>query len=389
MKKKLLIVMTTLYNGGAERSLVNLLTELPSDKYEVDLLLFKREGMFVSQVPSNVNFLETPSGLKKMYGPLKNAGLMIPWKLAANVISRIAVRKDREQRYFRWKHFYSKCVEKVPKHYDVALSYVSGEVMYFVDEMVDADKKIVWIHNDYRSAGHPKQKDYPYFERMSGIVSISEACVDILKEEFPAFKDKIYMLENITSSIVVRNRAEEFYPSEYDENGSNILSIGRLSTQKGFDMAIDAAAVMKSKGVTFKWFVIGNGELESELKQRIEKNGVEDCFILLGPRENPYPYIKHCTVFAQTSRFEGKSVVLDEAKILGAPILATNYPTVCDQLTDQVSGKIVKMDAEHIAEGLSEMLDNEDFRKKLSDYLTSREWGNQKEIEKYMELIDK
>lgn len=386
--KKILIVMSTLYNGGAERSLVNFLNELPDDQYDIDLLLFKREGMFMKQVPAFVNVLETPKELKRLYGSVKKAGLSMPTKVVGTAVSSLLTKNSREKRGFRWKYFYSHQIPKMEEKYDLAIAYISGEILYFVDEKVKADKKIVWIHNDYVSAMHPKKYDYSHLANMDKIVSISDSCVDILKEVFPEFANKVCCLPNITSSLVLNKRADECYPKEYEKNGINILSIGRLHEQKGFDMAIKAAKIMKEAKFNFKWFVIGTGELEAELKKQIQMSNVEDCFILIGAKENPYPYIKNCTVFIQPSRYEGKSVVLDEAKILAVPIVATAYPTVGDQLEDKVEGMIVPMNPEGIAEGLLEMAKNEELRKKYSDNLASKEYGNQKEIEQYIQLID-
>lgn len=384
--KSVLIVMPSLYNGGAERSLVNLLNEFPKDRYSIDIILFKRHGMFMGQVPSEYTILETPKSVKRMYGSLTDSGVLLPWRLIGNGISELFTKNSRQKRGFRWKYFYGPVIKKLEKHYDVALAYISGEILYYVDEKVDADRKIVWIHNDYRSAGHPRKFDYKHLKNMDAVVSISEACVDIFKDEFPEFKDKTYMIENITSSKVTRERADEFYPPEYNEMPT-ILSIGRLHEQKGFDMAIEAAAILKTKGVRFKWFVIGSGDLEDVLKAQIKECNVDDCFILLGPRENPYPYIKNSTIFAQTSRYEGKSVVMDEAKILGATILATNYPTVGDQLQNGTEGYVVEMTPQGIAEGIEFLLAEKDYRTKLSSYLMSREYGNQDEINKYLEVI--
>lgn len=380
--------MTSLYNGGAEKSLVNMLNEFPKDKYEIDLLLFKRSGMFLKQVPENVNVLETPTDLKRLYGSLKEAGYLLPKKLVANVVSQVCSHNSREKRGVRWEKFYGSSIKKLDKHYDVALAYISGEVLYYVDEKVNADKKIVWVHNDYRSEGHPKTIDYPHFKNMDAIVSISDTCVDILKEEFPEFSNKVYMLENITSSAVLNSRAKEFVPEEFGTDYINILSIGRLDEQKGFDMAIKASKIMKDSGLKFKWFVIGSGDLKGELEKQIHAAGVGDCFILLGTRENPYPYTKNCDIFVQPSRFEGKSVVIDEAKILAAPIVATAYPTVGDQLLDKVEGMIVPLSVEGIADGLLKMAEDKEMRSKYSDYLASKEYGNQKEIEKYIQLIE-
>lgn len=385
--KKLLIVMSTLYNGGAEKSLVNFLNELPEDKYEIDLLLFKREGMFLKQVPEFVTVLETPEKVKKLYGNLKGAGILMPVKLLGTAVSKIMSKNFREQKSIRWKYFYGPNIPKLQEHYDVAMAYISGEILYYLDEKVEADRKIVWIHNDYKAAKHPRKYDYPHLKNMDYIVSISDMCVNILKDEFPEFADKIGYLPNITSSTVIHNRAEEFYPVEFEKDCFNILSIGRLSEQKGFDMAIEAVGKLKDINKKFKWYIIGNGELKDELQSQIDKAGLQENVVLLGTRDNPYPYIKNCSLFVQPSRYEGKSVVLDEAKILGVPIMATNYPTVGDQLINGTEGIIVDMSSEGIAQGIKDVLEDKKDMAGCVNYLNNRDYGNQSEITLYYDVI--
>lgn len=386
--KKILFVMQALYNGGAERSIVNLLHEISTEEYQIDLLLFKKEGLFLEQIPPNVNLLPSPEAIQRLYSPVRKSGKYLPVKLLGNLAARTKEHWILDARAYRWHHWYSRCIPMLEGHYDTAIAYISGEILFYVDEKVQADRKLVWIHNDYRTARHPKKYDYPHLKNMDGIVSISDKCVDILKEEFPEFREKIYMLPNITSSAVTRNRAEEFRPGEFDGCENNILSVGRMVDQKGFDLAISAAAILKKKGVSFHWFIIGDGEKKSELEQQIKAEGVEDCFFLIGTRENPYPYMKNCTILAQTSRFEGKSVVLDEAKILGAPIAATNYPTVADQVKDGKEAIIMAMNPEGIAAGLETLLRDPEKRENLRRYLLSHEYGNQSTVTGYESLID-
>ena len=98
MKKKILFIMSSLGNGGAERSLVNLLNEIPYDKYDVDLLLFKKSGMFLKQVPSQVNILHRPTVLRKLYGPIKQSGIWFFFKIFTTIISLI-FEKDKDKGY--------------------------------------------------------------------------------------------------------------------------------------------------------------------------------------------------------------------------------------------------------------------------------------------------
>jgi glycosyltransferase involved in cell wall biosynthesis len=386
--KKILFVIPTLRDGGAERSLVNLLTELPPEKYDIDLLLFKMQGTFLSQVPQNVHIIKQPPILKKLYGPVKEAGIYMPVKVLGNAISKILKNGMGEQKAFLWEYFYKKVIDGIDKEYDVAVGYLGGESTYYIVDKVKAKRKIHWVHNDYRTSGMPKKYDLKLFPRVDAIVTISDECLEILKEEFPIFKDKMICIENITSSVVINNRATEFKPKEYIGVENVLLSVGRLSEQKGFDMAISAASKLKKQQINFKWFIIGSGPLESKLKDQIKKEKVEDYVVLIGTKENPYPYIKNCDLFVQPSRYEGKSVVIDEAKILAKPIVATAYPTVRDQIRNANEGVIVELSVDGIYKGLKEMVFDKTKQKEISNYLENHEYGNQTEIKKYIKLIE-
>lgn len=387
--KEILIVMTSLYNGGAEKSLVNFLNELPFDEYQVDLLLFMKRGIFLKQVPEDVNIMETPKEIEKLYGYKVNPGRFFFTKYIGSIISKIFTKSDAERRAFRWKWFYSRVIPNLDKHYDVALGYMPCEIIYYLDEKVNAERKIGWIHNDYRSSKYPHKYDEKHFEKLDALVSISDTCVDILKQEFPKMKNKFYCLQNITSSKIIEKRSKEFYPEEYKEKEVNLISIGRLHEQKGFDLAVYAAKIMKERGINFNWFIIGGGnEGKKKLESLIQEENVKDCVRLLGTKENPYPYIKYATILVQPSRYEGKSVVLDEAKILAAPIVATAYPTVSDQIKQNKEGVIVPLTPEGIANGIEKTILHSEIREKLSLYLQSQEYGNQDEVKKYIKLIE-
>lgn len=383
--KNILIVMNSLYNGGAEKSLVNFLNEIPPQKYNIDLLLFKEEGMFLEQVPKHINRVTTSQDIKILYGNPHDAGWRIIIKLVATIISRVLAKGVHSQKGFRWHHFYSKRLKIVSKVYDIAIAYTSGEIMYYIDEKVVADKKVVFIHNDYKSEKYSKKHDYDHLRNMSSIISISQTCVDVLKEEFPEFKDKIMLLPNISSSIVIKKRSNEFIPAEYSSFTTNILSIGRLCEQKGFDLAIKAAYILKQSSHNFKWFIIGTGKLRVELQEQVNTLGLHDTFIFLGSKSNPYPYISNCSILVQSSRYEGKSVVIDEAKILGKPIVATKYPTINDQINEH-EGIIVGLDATEIANGILQMLKS-GTHESYSRYLLSKEYGNQDDINLYINLL--
>lgn len=392
MKKKLLFVIMHLHMGGAERSLVNLLNEINYDQYEVDLLLIKREGDLIKQLPKQVHLLDTPYELKAVYSNSIDGirgisyfairGISVLYSNVKNKISRCDLTA------IRWNQFYKGFIPRLEKKYDVAIAYLTGPSMYYIADKVAADKKIVFYHNDYLASNSMVNRptDLPYFRRMDIIATISEQCRQSLNKVFPDIKEKFIVIPNITSAKLVRIRADEFFPDEYKNTANIICSIGRLNKQKGFDMAILAAASLKRYGISFDWYVIGEGEEWANLQKLIADNQLEDCFYLLGIRDNPYPYIKNADIVVQPSRFEGKSMVLDEAKILAKPIVATNYTTVRDQLNDN-EGLIVEMTPKGIEQGIQKMLSDEKTRRKYTDYLQQRDYGNANDMNKFYDAL--
>ena len=391
MKTKILFIMSSLRNGGAERSLVNLLQLFDYQKYEVDLLLFQEEGIFLEQLPNEVHILHDCDILHLLYAKGNNRikGIKHPLLTFDHYWGTFWARKKTESMYasrqYRWEHYYKDRIPSIKtKKYDVAISYLHGEQLYYLVDKVDAKRKIAWIHTDYSKLNALEEHDLKYMRQVDSVVSISNICVETLCKTFPSIKEKFCMLPNLTSSSSIKYLAEKEYPKEYEGDEFKIVSVGRLIHLKGFDMAVDAASILKENGLKFSWFILGDGELKTELNMQIKNKNVDDCVFLLGATDNPYKYMDGADILVQTSRYEGKSVVLDEAKILGKPIVVTNYDTVKDQVNDN-EGVIVNMSSEAIAAGIMKIIPRID---EIHTYLNAHEYGNQDEIYKYYQLID-
>ncbi len=394
MKKNLLFILYNLGSGGAEKSFVNLMSCFPADVYNVDVLLFSETGMHQNELPDWVNLLKTP--LELFYGYahtfLRSAGdlrylPMIVSRAFWTAIGRLRARGNLDKsRQIRWKHSYRRLIPALKKHYDVAASYLDGECMYYLIDKVDADRKLTWRHNDYRSEGFDAEMDRPYYAACDQVVAISEECGRIFREVFPEDAEKCVVLPNITSETQVRQLARAFDPPEFARDVPAVLSIGRLTEQKGYDIALNAFALLKRRGIDFHYYIIGAGKLKEDLEALRRELGLEENVTFLGLRENPYPYIRACDVMLQSSRWEGKSMVLDEAKILTKPILATRYSTVGDQLSPQ-EGMVVDMTAEGVADGLAALLGSKEMRETYSAYLQTRHYGNETLVDDYLALL--
>ena len=361
--RKILFVMPALYGGGAEKSLVNLLNLIDYKKYAVDLLLFKQEGLFLTQIPKEVRLLPLTVSLRYaykidmgMFGSLSGfkIGML---RLLGTVVCKVFYKEKAGQQ--RWVKCYKHCLPNLEGNYDIAVGFLEGEASYYVIDKVNAEKKILWIHNDFNEIKKNEDaKIYEsYFQKADSVVSISDKCVQIL--EVP----------------------------EYEKNKFNILSIGRLTRQKGYDFAIDAMKILKEKYSDIHWWIIGAGELEEQLKKQVKDNELEEYITFLGLKANPYPYIRSCDLLVQPSRWEGKSVVLDEAKILAKPILATNYSTIKDQLKDKKEGLITDISPNAIAEGIAKLRENYQLYNSIQSYLDKHEYGNEREVAQYYKLL--
>ena len=186
----------------------------------------------------------------------------------------------------------------------------------------------------------------------------------------------------------MKNTAKVVINEKFSKDDFNIVSVGRLTEAKGFDMAIDALKILKECNVPVHWWIVGDGELRECLEKQVRDNGVERYLTFLGFKSNPYPYMNNADLIAQTSRWEGKSVVLDEAKILGKPILSTAYATVKDQVINGKEGIIVEMNAEAIALEIVHLIKDKSILKSIQQYLMNHDYGNQNEIIRYYELFE-
>ena len=393
MKKQLLFIIPSLNSGGAEKSLISLLSLFDNDKYDVDLLLFRREGLFLEKVPNEVRLVGDVSDYEAFDAGCVSSVKYFLFKgkfITALNRLRYARAFSQSDAYTRDKKLWSflkKVLPKLDKRYDCAVGYLEGNASLYAVECADADKKICFFHNDFKKLGLDETLCREIFGKADSIVTVSAECKKSLDAIFGEFTDKIHIIENIISPKLIRSEAEctDVYDKLSDE--TVILTVGRCSPQKGIDIAVRAAAELKERGLPFKWYHIGAGELFDETAELVKSLDVSDRFIMLGERSGPYPYIGQCDIYVQPSRFEGKSIAIDEAKCLCRPIVVTDFPTVSDQITDGLNGIVCKAESRDIADRVEMLIKSPSLRKSLSDELLREDVGNESEIEKFYSLL--
>jgi glycosyltransferase involved in cell wall biosynthesis len=390
--KDILFVIPDLSAGGAQKSLVNLLSQIDFTKFNVDLFLFNKNGIFINSIPKEVRVLELPNNLNKFNSNLnssvksfiKSGQVKLAYSRVMFTIKNRLIRDKAISEQYAWK-YKSRVMDTPKKKYDVAIGYLEKSSIYFIVDKVKAKKKIGFIHNDYDKLGMKPEFDDKYFEQLDNIVTVSEECGKVLRERFPRHKKKVEVIYNIISPSLINAMSEQRIDMNY--SGVKIVSVGRLCYQKGFDMALKACKALVKDGYEVRWYIIGEGEERERLEKMIEYNNLEDKFSLLGIRENPYPYIRKADIYVQSSRFEGKAIAIDEAKILHKPIIATNFSTVRDQIIDEVNGLVVDMNAKSLYEGIKRLINDLRLKEKLVENISIESLGTEQEIFKLYELL--
>ncbi|SEC07454.1 glycosyltransferase [Paenibacillus sp. GP183] len=394
MRKKVLFIMNNLSCGGAEKALISLLETMDYSVYDVDLFLFKHEGLFLSKIPEQVHLLEEPPEYKYYDMSIKKAVLdclkigrldiALSRAIAGYMFKSKKNRVRCEQRV--WKYI-SKSLKNIDKKYDIAVGYLENNPIYFCIDKVNANKKIGFIHNDYDKLGMDPLLDQKYFEKLDHLVTVSEECGNILKNRFPIYQHKVEVMHNIVSPATINKLS--FEQVNMKDKVIKLVSVGRLNYQKGFELAIETCKELVQNGYPVKWYIIGEGEERGKLEKMIDDNNLQGIVILLGIKENPYPYIKEADIYVQPSRFEGKSIAIDEAKILQKPIVVTNFNTAKDQIKHNENGIIVDMNSRSIFEGITMLIDDEELRNLLKNNLSNEELGTESEINKLYTIFEK
>lgn len=397
--KQILIVSHAMELGGAERSLLGLLNVLDPKRYKIDLFLLRHEGELLEYIPEYVHVLPKVAAYTVLARPMKDTlreGHF--WLTGVRLYAKIkAARYNKKHQYkdsavaLEYSHKYIK--RYMPKinptvEYDLAISFLTPH--YFVAEKVRAKKKIAWIHTDYKKVQINIPSETVMWGKYDYIASISEEVSKSFLEVCPSLRSKLILIENILPERLIKRQAMELDVTKempVIEDGFRLLSIGRYCTAKNFDNVPAICSCLLKKGFKVKWYIIGFGGDEELIRQKIAAAKMEEYVILLGKKENPYPYIRACDLYVQPSRYEGKSVTVREAQMFAKPVVITAYPTSGSQLEDGVDGVVVPMDNEGCADGIAKLLNDPKKMQSLSEACRRRDYSNQKEVEKLYELL--
>ena len=400
MKPRILILMHYMELGGAESALLGLLQSVDPARADVDVFIYDHRGELMQYVPlDRVKLLPESNAYKMIERPLVECvksgqiGVALGRFLASRTVDKSPVPDGMHD--IRIFTRVADCVGPfLPRiqpdvKYDLAISFLMPH--NYVIHKVNAKKKLGWIHTDYSTVYVDVKRELPVWGKLDKIASISEEAGKAFVKVFPTLADKIIPIENILCSSFIRRRAEEDTVTLCpNPSVVKLLTIGRFSPPKKMEEIPCICRKLIDKGLDVQWFIIGFGgdAIEKTVRENVQKEGVADKVVLLGKKENPYPYIKACDIYVQPSRYEGKSITVREAQILCKPVIVTNYPTAPSQVQNGVDGVIVPLEVNACAEGMSKFIRDKEKQTQIVAYLKEHDYGNESEIEKIYKLCE-
>ena len=377
--------------GGSTSNLLSVLNELDYSQYDVTLALYNKNSDFDAMIPKEIsniiylrkthsklvlaiNFCLCFSAWRNVYKELKKHGINVFFKAIVSEMSLTANTRNLEEIY------------------DVAIGCMEGWSDQFVADHVHANKKIMWVHTDIAKAPLGGVVQLEYLKYADYVICISQDSTDSAKKLFPEIRDKIVYVPNVFSPTLIKKRSLEDaldLQNIINYKGFKIISVGRIDNYtKRLDRMIQVSSILKSEGINFKWYYVGEGKDRSAIENMIKEYDIADNFILLGLKMNPYPFILHSDVLCMMSRYEGKPMVVTEAQILGTPPIVIKYSAAYEQIENGVTGLVISdCDNCEFAKQLARIASNQGILDKLKNNMLKIRADYSEGVSKFTELL--
>lgn len=393
--KKILFMCINMNIGGTEKALLTMLNEMDRSKYEITLLMLEEYGGFLNQIPDGIKvmYLKEYKALKKFINDppqllakelIKNrkviGGLSL---LVIYIISKLM--KDISIYY----KYILRNVDTLNEEYDIAIAYAGPMdfISYFVINKIKSKKRVQWIHFDITKIGFNVNFANRIYDKFDKVFVVSNEGKDKLINFLPSLKDKTEVFFNIISCKMIEKMSYEGEGFSDDFDGTRILTVGRLSKEKGQDLIIPVLKKLKENGYKVRWYCIGDGPARKEYEKLVDELNIKDDFIFLGSKLNPYTYMKECNIYVQPSKHEGYCITLGEARCFNNPIVTTNFTGSNEQIVNENTGLVCEISEEGIYRAIKKLLDDKKLYKNIKDNLNNEIVDSTKEIRKLESIL--
>ena len=342
-KCTVVFILPSMETGGVSKMLIATLNSLDKSKYDVDILYLEKEGELLKDIPKWVNLLSVEG-----YKYIKMIFLLL--KNLYHKFGNLLVRKNKKIKV---------------KNYNVGIAFQDGMATWFTAKNIHAQYKFAVIHTDFKEAKYNvdnEEKVYNVFEK---IYCTSNSAKESFLSCMPRFKDRTKVwIPNIDKQNLLKmvDCCTEVPPKT---DRVRLVTVARLSHEKGIDKAIKALSQLVKEGYNIEWYFIGDGPDRKKLEKVVNKLECYSNAIFLGNVQNPYGFIFSSDIYVQPSNYESYCIALAEARALGCAIVTSDFPSAKEQLQDN-AGLITGTTWESLYEGIKIMLDNLEIRQNFS-----------------------
>lgn len=374
-----IFIISGLYIGGVEKSLINVLNKFIRDGWKCFVVLTRYDGCDLKMLPPDCEafFLQNIDKVKEnLYQPQREAGIT---KLKSHEFlkalahfwyylniklfgSAIRLYKHEFKKVPLPTSIHKKCNLSESHKHDLAIAFAGPDpfIDYYVATKINAKEKWGWIHFDISRYGVDRGIMKYAGERYTRINIVSKQAKQIFDAAFPGLSHKTFYEPNIIDEDNILKLSKE--PLNMSQFGAKtvLLTVGRISEEKGHFIALEAISKMVKIGMRdFIWLFVGDGTDMTECKQRVNDLGLNGYVKFLGVKSNPYPYMANCDIYVQPSLHEGFCITLAEAKLFGKPIVSTDFTGAEEQLTDYHCAIMCKAnDSESLSDAICQMVNN-------------------------------
>ena len=341
MRKKILFIINTLRDGGAERILVNIVNHLDPAQYDIEVRLIYQRGVYLDQLNPNVKLTFIAGAPGTFWA--KWVSRFLP-RLSSGFLHKLLIRGT----------------------YDTEVAFLEGYATKIVAGAPEGTHKVAWVHCDVTKTEwitgvfRTEQGFIDCYQKIDVVVSVSASVRDAFIRRFGNVK-KHLVKYNPVDDRDIKEKATEQLPVKKQIDRIALISIGRFMAPKKIIRLLRALKHLTDEGYKMTLWLIGDGEEREELLRFIENNELENIITMPGYVANPYPYIQAADLYVCSSIYEGYSTAATEALILGTPVLTTDVSGMREMLGDSEYGLIVDNNDDAFEQGLKKLLDNPDL----------------------------
>ena len=361
---KWFFLLSSMNVGGVEKAFLGILSTLSPKDNDVHLGLLQKKGGFLEDIPEWVQIHEV-----SVYQPywrqindppmwhIQQQLSLLHWGDAFIHLVLYALFKLTGSQYW----FYRWLLRKEPmmnEEYDIAVAFAGPSQMidYYICEKVNAKKKYGWIHFDISRFGIDRGMTRRLYRQYEKIFVVSQEARDIFCRIFPELAGKTEVFYNIVNFDLIRHLSESAPTFNDGFTGNRLLTVGRISPEKGQQIAVHAMKQIIDKHPKTRWYFVGEGKSMEACQALVHKEGLDEVVVFLGLQKNPYGYMRDCDLYVQPSRHEGYCITLAEALSFNKPVVVTGFSGAREQLVGKSDAWVADFSPDSLAARINDAL---------------------------------